>query len=76
MKSFPFPAAVICALAIFLVGASAQSPAPAAPRTTLQRLEEIRQKNKLLLEKQTETLKLLEQLQLQSQQLKAMGRRT
>jgi cell shape-determining protein MreC len=60
----------------FALGNVAHSQAPTAPQTALQRLDAIRNKNKQLLEKQAETLKLLDDLQLQSQQLKFLGKRS
>jgi hypothetical protein len=70
--------AVAVALGFALGGvAHSQAPgAPLTPPTPLQRLEMIRTKNKELLEKQSETIKKLDELQLQSQQLKFMGHRT
>jgi cell shape-determining protein MreC len=65
----------VCGLA-FTLGNIAHSQSAAAPQTALQRLEAIRNKNKQLVEKQAETLKLLDELQLQSQQLKFLGKRS
>ncbi|MGB8168040.1 MAG: hypothetical protein WCF18_11150 [Chthoniobacteraceae bacterium] len=65
----------VCGLA-FAFGNFAHSQAPTAPQNALQRLEAIRNKNKQLIEKQAETLKLLDELQLQSQQLKFLGKRS
>ena len=59
----------------FALGSVAHSQAPTAPQSSLQRLEAMKVTNKLLLERQTETLKKLEEMQLQSQQLKFLGKR-
>lgn len=64
-----------CAMA-FALGNVAHSQAPTAAQTPLQRLEAIRTKNKQLIDRQTETLKLLDEVQLQSQQLKFLGKRS
>jgi hypothetical protein len=76
MKTLTLYAAVLSAGSTLFAADTIQPVAQTGARTPVQRLEEIRQKNKQLLEKQAETLKLLEQLELQSQQLKFMGRRT
>ncbi len=68
-----FFAAVAVALAL---GSPAHSQNPTLPQTPIQRLEAIRTKNKQLIDKQTETLKKLEELELQSQQIKFLGKRT
>ena len=60
----------------FALGNVAHSQAPAAPQTSVQRLGAIRATNQQLLERQTETLKRLEEMQLQSQQLKFLGKRS
>lgn len=65
----------MCAIS-FALGTMAQSQAPAAAQTQIQRLEAIRTKNKQLIEQQTETLKRLDELQLQAQQIKMLGKRT
>ena len=76
MKPFRISAAILCAGATIFAADPAPTQSSGAPRNPVQRLEEIKLKNKALLEKQAETLKLLENLELQSQQLKFMGRRT
>lgn len=71
----PVALLLVCAAA-FTVGNIAHSQAPAAPKTSVQRLEEIRAKNKELIERQTATLKQLEEIQLQAQQIKLLGKRS
>lgn len=66
---------IICGVA-FALGNLAHSQAPAAPQTAIQRLDAIRTKNKQLIDRQTETLKQLDELQLQAQQLKLLGKRS
>jgi hypothetical protein len=73
MKKILFIA--ICGTA-FAIGNIAQSQIPGAAQTPLQRLDAIRTKNKVLIDKQAETLKVLDDLQLQSQQLKFLGKRS
>ena len=64
-----------CTMA-FAVGNLAHSQAPAAPQTPLQQLQIIKAKNKQLLDRQAVTLKQLDELQVESQQLKFLGKRT
>ena len=64
-----------CAIA-FAFGNIAHSQAPSAPQSSAQRLEAIKAVNKQLMERQTETLKKLEEMQLMSQQLKFLGKRS
>lgn len=66
---------LLCGIA-FAVGNIAHSQAPAAPQTAVQRLEAIRARNKQIIDRQTETLRQLDELQLQSQQLKFLGKRS
>lgn len=73
MKTFSFLS--VCVIA-FALGNLAHSQAPSAPQSSGQRLEAIRATNKQLIERQTETLKKLEEMQLQSQQLKFLGKRS
>jgi hypothetical protein len=63
-------------LVAFALGNVARSQAPGANQTQLQRLNAMRNKNKDLIDKQTDTLKLLDDLQLRSQQLKFLGKRS
>ena len=76
MKTLQISAAILFAGATLLAIDPAPLPTSNGPRTPLQRLEEIKAKNNTLIQKQAETLKLLEQLDLQAQQLRIMGRRT
>jgi hypothetical protein len=64
-----------CAAA-FALGNIAHSQAPGAPQTAVQRLEAMRAKNKQLIERQTQTLKQLDEIQLEAQQLKFLGKRS
>ena len=73
MKITFYLAAVALAFALGNVG---HSQAPAAPQTSLQRLDSLRTKNKQLIDRQLETLKRLDELQLQSQQIKFLGKRS
>lgn len=66
---------IICGVA-FALGNLAHSQAPAAPQTAIQRVDAIRTKNKQLIDRQTATLKQLDELQLQAQQLKLLGKRS
>ena len=66
-------AAVVITLA---AGNIARSQLPVAPQTAAQKLEAIKAKNKELIERQKETLKKLEELQLEAQQIKFLGKRS
>ncbi len=66
---------LVCAIA-FAFGNVAHSQAPAVPQTSLQRIEAMKATNKQLIERQTETLKKLEEMLLQAQQLKFLGKRS
>lgn len=72
MKAFLFPAVIAAAFALAQI---AHSQAPAAPQSALQRLQTIKAKNKEMIDRQTETLKKLDALQLEAQQLKFLGKR-
>jgi cell shape-determining protein MreC len=61
---------------VLALGHAAQSQAPAAPQTPLQRLQSMKAKNKELIDRQAETLKKLDELQLEAQQLKFLGKRS
>ena len=73
MKALPF---VLVAIGAFTLTQLAHSQAPAAAQTAAQRLQTIRAKNKEILDRQTETLKKLEELQLEAQQVKFLGKRS
>jgi hypothetical protein len=60
----------------FALGTLAHSQAPAAAQTPIQRLQAMKVLNKQLLDRQAETLKLLDALQLEAQQLKFLGKRS
>ncbi len=72
MKTAFFAATLVLSL---LFGNVAHSQAPGVPQTAVQRLQAIRAKNKELLDRQTATLKKLEEIQLEAQQLKFLGKR-
>jgi cell shape-determining protein MreC len=67
---------LLAAAGVFALGNIAHSQAPAATQTAVQKLQAISAKNKELLDRQTETLKKLDDLQLESQQLKFLGKRS
>lgn len=74
MKWLILPALVA---ASFLVTSEVgHSQAPAAPQTAVQRLQAMKVKNKELIDRQTETLKKLEEIQLEAQQIKFLGKRS
>lgn len=58
-----------------VVSLQAQAPAPAAGKTILQQLQEIKANNARLIDHQAATLKRLEELEKTSQSLKMLGRR-
>jgi hypothetical protein len=59
----------------FALGNIAHSQVPGAPHSSLQKLQAIKAANQQLIERQSETLKKLEEMQLLSQQLKFLGKR-
>jgi|GEM_PF-4662441 len=73
MKTAHFTAAVIGMLAL---GNFAHSQVPLAPQTAAQKLQAIRARNKELIDRQTQTLKKLDEMQLEAQQLKFLGKRS
>ncbi|HYR57241.1 MAG TPA: hypothetical protein VEO95_01375 [Chthoniobacteraceae bacterium] len=71
------PAIFFAAIAVALaLGGAAHSQNSILPQTPVQKLEAVKAKNKQLLDKQAETLKKLEEMELQSQQIKFLGKRT
>ena len=66
----------LAATALFALGLNLHSQAPAAPKTPLQLIEEMKAKNAELLERQTQTLLKLDELEKESGQLKIFGKRT
>jgi cell shape-determining protein MreC len=73
MKS---PLLLAAAIAAFALANIAHSQLPGGPQSALQRLQVIKAKNKELIDKQTETLKKLDEIQLESQQIKFLGKRS
>lgn len=76
MKTLGLSICAVALIAAFAAENAAHSQAPVVPQTPVQRLEALAAKNKKLIETQQATLKKLEEMELQSQQLKFMGRRT
>jgi hypothetical protein len=62
-------------LAILGLAGALQSQAPAAPKTPLQQLQDLKAKNKELIEKQAATLQKLDALQKDAQSIKFLGKR-
>lgn len=73
MKALVFS---LVAVSVFMLGSVAHSQAPGVPQTTLQRLEALRAKNKELLDRQAETLKKLDEMEQQAEQVKFLGKRS
>ena len=71
-----FLSLTLSAVALFAHALNLHSQAPAAPKTPLQIIEAMKAKNAELIEKQTQTLEKLDDLEKQSGQLKAFGKRT
>lgn len=66
---------LVCAALTFGLTSDVRSQA-AAPQTALQRLQAMRTQNQQLLLKQAAAITKLEELQLQAQQLKFLGKRS
>ena len=66
----------LSATALFALALNLHSQAPAAPKTLLQIIEAMKARNVELLEKQTQTLLKLDDLEKESGQLKTFGKRT
>ncbi len=67
---------LLAALLAVAVPASVRSQSARVPRTPLEQLQAMSLENQKLLERQAETLKKLEQLDLEAQQLKFLGKRS
>ena len=77
MKTFLTLALSATALLALAFDLHSQAPAaPAAPKSPLEILQTMKVKNQELLEKQTQTLQKLDELEKESVQLKAFGKRT
>ena len=65
-------------MAVLIVGPATllHSQAPSAPKTVLQQLQDIRQKNKEQIEKQAAAMQKLDALQQDAVQIKFLGKRT
>mgnify|MGYP001137379467 CR=1 FL=1 len=74
-SSFLLP---VAAAASLLLASSARlySEAPEAPKTPLQMLQELKASNEALLQKQQQTLKRLEELKTQADQLRIFTKRS
>ena len=66
----------LSATALFALALNLHSQAAAAPKTLLQIIEAMKARNVELLEKQTQTLLKLDDLEKESGQLKTFGKRT
>lgn len=66
----------LSATALFVLASDLHSQAPAAPKSPLEILQTMKAKNQELLEKQAQTLQKLDELEKESVQLKAFGKRT
>ena len=71
-----FLSLTLSATALFALALNLHSQAPAAPQTPLQILQAMKAKNQELLEKQTQTLLKLDDLEKEAGQLKTFGKRT
>jgi hypothetical protein len=60
----------------FGFSATLHSQRPAAPKSSMELLQEMKQRNQQMLEKQTQTIVTLEELQKAAQQIKALAART
>ena len=67
---------LLAAVFVFSSGPLLRSQAPAAPKSPLQQLQDIREKNKAQIEKQAATLLKLDALQQDATQIKFLGKRT
>jgi hypothetical protein len=65
----------LSAVALFALSNHLHSQAP-APKSPMENLKALKQKNEELIQKQTQTLQKLDDLEKESEQIKAMGRRT
>ena len=66
----------LSATALFALALDLHSQAPAAPKSPLEILQAMKAKNQELLEKQTQALQKLDDLEKESGQLKILGKRT
>lgn len=66
----------VAALLALAANLHSQAPAPAAPQSPLQILQAMKAKNQELIEKQTQTLQKLDEIEKEAEQLKIFGKRT
>ena len=71
-----FLSLTLSATALFALALNLHSQVPAVPKSPLQILQAMKAKNQELIEKQTQTLQKLEDLEKESGQLKTFGKRT
>ncbi len=74
MKTLTF--SLLTAVLVLGPATPLHSQAPGIPKTVLQQLQDIRQKNKEQIEKQAATMQKLDVLQQDAAQLKFLGKRT
>ena len=77
MKRFLILLGVVAIAAVPVIHSQAPAPAPAAAPAVPARqlLETLRENNAKLIEQQTKTLQLLDEMEKNSQQIKAWGKR-
>jgi len=66
----------LSAVALFAFALDLHSQAPVAPATPLQILQAMKAKNQQLIEKQTQTLQKLDELEKEADQIKTLAKRT
>lgn len=66
----------LSAIALFALSLDLHSQAPVAPATPLQILQAMKAKNQELIEKQTQTLQKLDELEKEADQIKILAKRT
>lgn len=76
MKTFLSLTLSVAALLALAANLHSQAPAPAAPPSPLQTLQAMKAKNQELIEKQTQTLQKLDEIEKEAEQLKIFGKRT
>lgn len=71
------PFLILLSVGVMLaMSTSVRSQLPGSPQTHLQQLQTIKVQNDKLIERQAATLQKLEELQLQAQQIKFLGKRS
>lgn len=71
-----FLSLTLAVAALLALGLDLHSQEPASPKTPLQILQDLKARNKELIEKQKQTLQKLEELDKEAAQIKALAART